>query len=765
MGNVSSHIKAEILRIKLALMPSAARERCVLFLDRLRLRRRSMRSRVVIGMAAPFLLAALLAGHLSSEAARERPGVAPRGANPRLLEVSNMSDPGRKSTARPEEDDHVYIGMYRHPRGGTDRWEQIRQVFDQELGEYVAIHLFGLPKEERLEIVQRLARDGHPLMLLGQYPGWHTFAGKPEQYSAEEVSAWRGIAGDLLLGLSPGEMDSSGLNPIWDGQKTRWVDGVTMGELEKEGKYSAPGPNRATRRELREGWVKILREGADQWRRETGVKLAHHCGVLWHAAAAEAGVDIIGSEIGENIPAVSMMLASNRGAARHHGLPILADMSAWWVGDTPPKAGHTPYFCTACYLLALFGGAKYIQYEVDWSVWDEAGKPATRPAGKLTPWGEGLRSFYRLYRHIGKPGETVTPLAILVGRDSGWPGVGWKKGDVRGTGIWDGIHGRALPVSPRDWSLKYLNMFFPGFERVGRAPEYPGQLTASPFGQLDWITDDASAEFLRRYRAVFSLGYHAATPATVGELAKYVEGGGILFLGDDTLLTEEGQPLDDPAVEKLIGAKIGRELFQVRAVGSWLPDHDILPSGPINEWGPTIVREVEPTRARVLAEMSSRPLLLENRIGKGRCFFATPTHLVGCSQEAPAPEREPYLRLKFVEAAIAAIARRYGDGVSLQTGGGIEHYLCEKAPGTHWLLIMNHGQKSWRGGVFIEGEGVEFQLAVVGDATDWQEPTLRPGSGQGPDAARASSGKLELELPSEHYAIVRVTGKLRCCAR
>jgi hypothetical protein len=440
-------------------------------------------------------------------------------------------------------------------------------------------------------------------------------------------------------------------------------------------------------------------------------------------------------------------------------------MSAWWVGDTPPKAGHTPYFCTACYLLALFGGAKYIQYEVDWSVWDEAGKPATRPAGELTPWGEGLRSFYRLYRHIGKPGEPVTPLAILVGRDSGWPGVGWKKGDVRATGIWDGIHGRALPVSSRDWSLKYLEVFFPAFELCGHAPEYPGMLTRSPFGQLDWITDDAPADFLRRYRAIFSLGYHAAAPATLRELVKYVEEGGVLFLGDDAVLSEKGEPLNSPVVEKLIGAKIGRELFEVRAVGAWTAGHDILPGGEIKEWGPTVVREIKPTGARVAAEMSGRPLLLENRIGKGRCFFAAPTHLVGCSQEEPAPEREPYLRLKFIQAAMSAIARRYGDGVSLEPQGDIEYSLCERAPGTHWLLLMNHGRTSWRGTISLDGGKVSFQLALVGHATDWHEPALRPGSGQAPDAAKGGNGKLELELPSEHYAIVRVTGKLRCCAR
>jgi hypothetical protein len=664
-------------------------------------------------------------------------------------EVGLMTAMGKQAKGQPDSDDHVYIGMYRHPKGGVDNWPRIQQVFDEELCEYVTVPLFGLPPDQRTEIVRRLVRDRRPFMLLGQYPGWMTLTGKPEQYSTQEVAAWREMAGDLLLGISSGEMDSSGLNPIWDGQRMRWVDAPTMRRLEEEGKYAPPGPDRTSRKALREGWVRKLREMPTQWRREAGVKIAHHCGVLWHAAAAEAGVDIIGSEIGENIPTVSMMLASNRGAARSYGLPILADMSPWFVGETPPKGGHTAYFCTVCYLDALFGGAKYIQYEVDWSAWDDA--------GHLTPWGEGLRSFYRLYRHIGKPGDTVTPLAILVGRDHGWPGVGWQKKDIRATGLWDGIHGRALPVSSRDWSLKCLNVFFPGFELCGHAPEYPGFLTRSPHGQLDWITDDQPAEFLRRYRAIFCLGYHAATPATLDRLLKYVQDGGVLFLGDDVLLTEKGSLLDSPLAERLIGAQVGRDLFEARRTVVFEDAHDILPGGKVDEHDAVVVRKVQPTTARVVATISHRPLLLENRVGKGRCFFVTAAYLIGCSEEAPAPFREPTLMLDSVCAAMSAIARKYGDGVRIEPEGDLEYYLCEKSPGVHWLLLMNHGRSAWRGTISLDSEGVKFRVAATGDATDWREPA--------PDAAAERADSLELELPAEHYAIVQVTGTLRCCPR
>jgi len=673
-----------------------------------------------------------------------------RGDRPRSIEeVTTVSVRGQHEKGQPGADDHVYIGIYRHPKGGVDNWPRIQQVFDEEICEYVTIPLFGLPPDQRVEIVRRLVRDRRPFMLLGQYPGWTTLTGKPEQYTTHEVAAWREMAGDLLLGISSGEMDSSGLNPIWDGQRMRWVDAPTMQRLEEEGKYAPPGPDRTSRRALREGWARKLRELPQPWRRETGVKIAHHCGVLWHAAAAEAGVDIIGSEIGENIPTVSMMLASNRGAARSYGLPILADMSPWFVGETPPKAGHTAYFCTVCYLDALFGGAKYIQYEVDWSAWDEA--------GHLTPWGEGLRSFYRLYRHIGRPGETVTPLAILVGRDHGWPGVGWQKGDVRATGLWDGIHGRALPVSSRDWSLKYLDVFFPGFELCGHAPEYPGFLTRSPHGQLDWITDDQPADFLSRYRAVFCLGYHAATPEILENLLNYVQDGGVVFLGDDMLLTEKGDLLDSPSVERLVGAKIGRDTYEARHAVASEAGHDILPGGKVDEHDAVVVRAVQPTTARVIATISHRPLILENRVGKGRCFFATAAHLVGCSQEAPAPFREPTLMLDSIRAATSAIARKYGDGVRVEPAGDIEYYLCEKTPGTHWLLLMNHGHGAWRGTVSLDGAGVKFRVAAIGHATDWREPA--------PDTAKEQGGTLELELPAEHYAIIQVTGTLACCSR
>jgi len=107
----------------------------------------------------------------------------------------------------------------------------------------------------------------------------------------------------------------------------------------------------------------------------TRCPVGHSSALLYHHLFAEAGVDIICSEIGENIPNTNMMIASNRGAARAYGKPWMIDHSTWWsprgnVGEqVSPREGHTPWCFFTTLLGAVMGGADYVQLEVDWAAY------------------------------------------------------------------------------------------------------------------------------------------------------------------------------------------------------------------------------------------------------------------------------------------------------------------------------------------------------------------------------------------------------------
>ena len=295
--------------------------------------------------------------------------------------------------AGPEEVTHVGVQLHLRPGPAEETYlRHIRAFVEEDMADYGMAVLYSLNDDEREQVAQYFKDHGVYFMVQGR------FQLDRRVYDRNDFDRLRAVAGDLFLGLQWGELDSSGLAP----------EAYLPAEI-----YENP-----TRRRVKEAFVQTVRTLVDDARSGLGVPIAHTSGLLYHHLFAEAGVDILSSEIGENTPNANMMLALNRGTARAYGLPWMIDFSTWWsprgnagIGVTP-REGHTPWLAFTALLDAAMGGADYIQLEHDCAAYPEEGLrgPGTGKPGPLLPWGYGQKTLYAMTRLIGPKGETDTPL-------------------------------------------------------------------------------------------------------------------------------------------------------------------------------------------------------------------------------------------------------------------------------------------------------------------------------------------------------------------
>ena len=620
---------------------------------------------------------------------------------------------------RPAADDvcHVGVQMHLQSSGPTEEpyLRQARAFVEEGMADYAFLVAQALKDEEREKVVRYLAehqvrflvQEGFPTGTdpRGSVPDWFARKTPDHHYDAQDYDRMRAIAGDRFLGVHCGELDSSGMKP--------------------ENYLPAEVLKNPTRAKVKEAFVRYVRERLDLFHKTYGTPYAHSSAVLYHSLFAEAGMDILCSEIGENIPCATMMIASNRGAARAYGRPWMIDHSTWWsprgnAGEqVSPREGHTPWCLFTSLLEAAMGGADFVQLEVDWAAYDKQ--------WNLLPWGQAMKTLYSLTREIGPRGDTVTRFAILLGHENGWPGVGWRIGDVRGTGLFDGIRHEFMQTRDADLSLKVLDVFYPGFERCGWDPEYPGFLAESPLGTLDIVPDNLAIEKHGRYRALVALGYHRMTEAVRDTLRRYVEGGGILVCGDTLFLDEFEKPAPATLSEPLIGCAFdpGEEkLVHLHQPTGVLDDIEGYAKGDTRgEWQDHWLHPVRLTTGRTVARLNDTPYMIENRIGSGRVFFVAALNMVGNS--ASKRGQEPFLYASILNHFLHTLAEHVGDGVQFSPWTSLEYILNEKPDGSAMLLVMNHGDMPYRRDAVMKNPRGYTKGRIIAEGT-WQG--WRPGN-------------------------------------
>jgi len=575
----------------------------------------------------------------------------------------------------------VGVQLHLRPPGptGESHLRHVRAFVERGMCDYALLVEDHLTDDELDEVVRYLAGHGVPFLVQENVEAFKEgFSGKETalRYDAEDYARIRQIAEELFLGVHCGELDSSGLKP--------------------EEYLPSDVLNNPTRRQVKEAFVGHVRERVQRFHDAFATPFAHSSAVLWHSLFAEAGVDVLCSEIGENIPNAGMMIASNRGAARAYGRPWMIDHSTWWAPrghageQVSPREGHTPWCLFTSLLGATMGGADFVQLEVDWAAYDED--------YRLRPWGRAMKTLADVAQLIGPRGNTVTRFAVLMGHESGWPGVGWRVGDVRGAGLFDGIRHEFMQTRDADLSLKILDVFYPGFERCGWDPEYPGFLAESPLGTLDFVPDNLPAEKYRRYAVLVALGYHRMTESLGVALCQYVEAGGVLVCGDTLFLDERECFTGNGLAEPLAGCTVRaaeEDLLRLHQPQGRLDAIDgyAAPATRI-EWQDHWLHPVDLTTGRAVAWLDDTPYLIENRIGSGRVFFVTALNLVGSSAQRRG--QEPFLYANILCHFLHTLEAHLGDGITFSPWNGLEHIFNERPNGTGQLLVMNHGDSPYR---------------------------------------------------------------------
>lgn len=603
-----------------------------------------------------------------------------------------------------------HVGAQLHLQKGVPDETYLRHLrafVEEGMADYVLLLAYALDDAD-LDAVARYLKDQdvHFFIQDRSVGGeWH--------YDREDFERLRTIAGDLFLGIHWGELDSSGMKP--------------ESYLPKD-VYDNP-----TRMKVKESFVEQAKSLIETSRERLGVPVGHSSALLYHHLFAEAGVDIVCSEIGENIPNVNMMVASNRGTARAYGKRWMIDHSTWWsprgnVGEqVSPREGHTPWCFFTTLLGAAMGGADFVQLEVDWAAYPreslfKAGKGVPEP---LLPWGRALKTLYSITRAIGPRGETVTPFAILLGHENGWPGVGWRIGDVRGTGLFDGIRHQFMQTRDADLSMKILDVFYPGFERCGWDPEYPGFLAESPLGTLDIVPDNLPSGKYSRYRVLFAPGYHRMTESIRDTLKGYVENGGVLVCGDTLFLDEQEDFLPSDVAEPLIGCSVDTLYENLIHLNKPTAELDAIEgyaaAGTRDEWQSHWLHPVEVTTGRVVARMNDASYLIENRIGAGRVFFVTALNMVG--NDAQRRGQEPFLYANILYHFLHTLEDHLGDGVEFAPWNGLEHIYDRKPDGSAMLLVMNHGDSPYRRDATMKNPDgyTHGRVAAEGTWEGWKE--------------------------------------------
>lgn len=647
---------------------------------------------------------------------------------------------GSRLWAGPNEPCHVGVQLHLHAGVPEETYmRHVRAFVEEDMADYVMLLAYGLPDADRERVAQYLAE--HKIYFLLQ----ENFDPTKRTYDAGDVARLKEIGGAYFLGLHWGEMDSSGLKP----------EEYLPEALHRQ-------PNRPAVEAAFVGRVKAAVESYHA----LGAPFAHSCATLSHAAFAEAGTDILCSEIGENIPAANMMIASNRGAARAYGKPWMIDHSTWWGArgnagsQVSPREGHTPWLFFTHLLGAAMGGADYAQLEVDWAAYDQDNlfQPGKEKPGPLLPWGQALKTLYSVTRAIGPRGDTVTPFAVLLGHENGWPGVGWRVGDVRNTGLFDGLRHAFMQTRDADLSLKILDVFYPGFERCGWDPEYPGFVTESPLGTLDIVTDDLAPAKLARYKVLVALGYHRWTEGLCNTLTNYVREGGTLICGDTLLLDEQEKFVDPGEAGDLLGcvSDLSEEhLTELRTPKAVLdPIEGRAEGASREEWQSHWLHPVRLTSGRVVARMDDQPYIVENILGQGRVYFITTLNLVGNSAERRGPE--PFLYANLLYHFLHTLEAHVGDGIDFSPWTSLEHIYSERPDGTGLLLVMNHGDMACRRDASLRNPQEYTRCQIIAQGT-WEHWT------SGGDMVFSQTGNSlawSFDMPPKSFAIFRFVRKL-----
>lgn len=246
----------------------------------------------------------------------------------------------------------------------------------------------------------------------------------------------------------------------------------------------------------------------------------------WHHYAGEAGFDVLGSEIGENINSYQWHLALNRGAARQYRTPWFVDFSSWhgasvldysensvWGSYGSPDGGHSLSLFERSMLISYMAGADSLVVEAGDII-------CFTDQGDLSPMGEVCKKLYAFFKSLPERGSSYTPFALVLdyyhgtyggsGEKLSFNSFEWKDGDYMTRAI--------------------VRMLWPGGFEIAQGGNEKGTLANSRYGDVfDVVLDNAPFDVLDSYPVLIFSGDMEYSAENAEKYERYVQNGGIIL--------------------------------------------------------------------------------------------------------------------------------------------------------------------------------------------------------------------------------------------
>lgn len=444
-----------------------------------------------------------------------------------------------------------------------------------------------------------------------------------------------------------------------------------------------------TQAEAKEAYVRYIKKFLDFERREIGPgPLINVDAGMIFKYVAEAGPDILGLESLPGDP--HLMHAAIRGAAKAYNKP-------WGVHIAIENYGGMRFDelwqkrWQASLAYSYISGAQFILPESGHLSYTN---PVT---GEISSFGSpevkrvrrALREMYQFARIHRKPSpHPCVQLGIVYGNEDGTPGL-WNRAAWGQYGDPKWLEGPA----ERGWRL---------VDRLYRKEDWAKETVQGdvdfsgnpPLGQYDLVPAEAPVETFNQYGCLVFLGWNTMTDGIYAKLKKFVEQGGrlVMFLPHLSTESDRGREIS------LIKSGDFSDLFGVQVLGrgekkiqgfKFFADSSLagyrFPLWRIRTdprfMGLFTSSRVKLTTGKILAgaadhymseekELRERPLLIENRLGRGTAFLVT-------AWEYPGDEG----LLPFTEDLIRTVIQGEQADVRLLAGDRVRYAVFEgRAP-------------------------------------------------------------------------------------
>jgi len=482
-------------------------------------------------------------------------------------------------------------------------------------------------RENRIYLVfsELLHRGSHDLCW-----AWREKVPRDRFFSKEQMDEIIDAAGEYYFGrVTIGEI----------GGVLYWPKAYTIGRRAENWENLPPCETMA---EAQAAYIAYVKKWLDYERSELGKgPLMNVDSSLVFKYHAMAGLDILCLEAMPGDP--HLMHAAIRGAARAFGKPWGAHVAMQCYGGMCFDTLYRKRWRTSLYF-SFIAGADFIYPESGHYTYANVarGQRFGFHSRQMKSIRRDLRELWQFARIHRRPaGGPKVALGVVHGNHDGTPGL-WNRY------AWGQYHHEKWLEGPPERGWRFVDKFH-------RKEDWPKETVQGdedfsgnpPYGQYDVVPIEAPIETLRHYSCLVFLGWNTMTPEIYEKLKAYVAGGGhlLMFLphlsthtdrADDLRLFRDGDFTD------LFGVRVtGRYEKDVRGV-KCLADASIrswrLPLWRINTdprfMGNFTPAKVKVTTAKVLsgwsdfyhvteAELRRKPMLVENRLGKGRAYLVT----------------------------------------------------------------------------------------------------------------------------------------------